>query len=83
MAGGGLMNFVTCLGATGSAGWRSRSKALSMRSVGFPGRTLRVRDGLFLRGDLFPQLLDLLLDAGPFCGSGPRQVALRVERAVP
>ena len=47
--------------------------------LGFPGRTLRVRDGLFLRGDLCPQLLDLLLDAGPFCVFGPRQVALSVE----
>ena len=47
--------------------------------LGFPGRTFRVRDGLFLRGDLCPQLLDLLLDAGPFRVFGPRQVALSVE----
>jgi hypothetical protein len=43
---------------------------------GFPGCTLRVRDGLFLRGDLFPERADLLLDANAFRVVGPQQVAL-------
>jgi hypothetical protein len=45
---------------------------------GSPGSSLRVRDGLFLCGDLFPQLLDLLLNAGPFGVFGPPQVALGI-----
>ena len=35
VAGGGLMNLETVLAWTGSAGWRSRSRALSMRALVF------------------------------------------------